>query len=114
MRTTEDGDFSYARLSDVYRTELAGGLGNLLSRTLGLIEPGMELPGRVRNPELGELVHELPNAIDAAVEGFQLHQGLRRIWRLVDAANAFVSRHEPWKLARAGNDVGLQECSMTS
>ena len=109
VRTTEDGDFSYARLSNVYRTELADGLGNLLSRTLGLIRPGMELPGRVRDPELGELVDHLPGAIEAAVEDFQLHQGLRTIWLLVDAANAFVSRREPWKLARAGDDARLRE-----
>ena len=109
VRTTEDGDFSYSRLSDVYRTELADGLGNLLSRTLGLIRPGMELPGRVRDPELGELVDRLPRAVEAAVERFQLHQGLRTIWRLVDAANAYVSRREPWKLAREGDEAGLQE-----
>ena len=109
VRTTEDGDFSYARLSDVYRTELADGLGNLLSRTLGLIRPGMELPGRVRDPELGDLAGRLPRAIEAALEDFQLHRGLRTIWRLVEAANAFVSRREPWKLARAGDDVRLQE-----
>lgn len=109
VRTTEDGDFSYQRLAEVYRTELADGLGNLLSRTLGLIRPGMELPGRVHDLELGELVERLPCAIEAAVEDFQLHQGLRAIWRLVDAANAYVSCREPWKLARNGDEVGLQE-----
>ncbi|MCY3819890.1 MAG: class I tRNA ligase family protein [Gammaproteobacteria bacterium] len=109
VRTTEDGDFSYARLAEVYRTELADGLGNLLSRTLGLIRPGMELPGRARDPELGELIDRLPSAIEAAVEHFQLHQGLRTIWQLVDAANAYVSRREPWKLARNGDEAGLQE-----
>ncbi len=109
VRTTEDGDFSYARLAEVYRTELADGLGNLLSRTLGLVRPGMELPGHVRDPELGELADRLPRTIDAAVESFQLHQGLRAIWRLVDAANAFVSRREPWTLARNGDELGLQE-----
>lgn len=109
VRTTEDGDFSYARLAEVYRAELADGLGNLLSRTLGLIRPGMELPGRVRDPELGELVDRLPRAVEAAVERFQLHQGLRTIWRLVDAANAYVSRREPWKLARNGDEAGLRE-----
>ena len=30
-------------------------------------------------------------------------------WRLVDAANPFVSRREPRKLARDGDEVGLQE-----
>ncbi|MDE0054451.1 MAG: methionine--tRNA ligase [Gammaproteobacteria bacterium] len=109
VRTTEDGDFSYARLADVYRTELADGLGNLLSRTLGLIQPGMELPGCVCDSELSELVDRLPRVIDTAVESFQLHQGLRMIWRLVDAANAYVSRREPWKLAREGDETGLRE-----
>ncbi len=109
VRTTEDGDFSYARLAEAYRKELADGLGNLLSRTLGLIQPSMELPGRVRDPELSELASRLPRDIEDAVERFQLHQSLRTIWRLVDAANAFVSRREPWKLARDGDEVGLQE-----
>ena len=109
VRTTEDGDFSYARLAEVYRTELADGLGNLLSRTLGLIRPGMELFGRVRDPELGELIDRLPSAIEAAAERFQLHQGLRTIWQLVDVANTYVSRREPWKLARNGDEVALQE-----
>ena len=60
----EDGDFSYARLSDVYdernsiSTEVV--LQRSCARTLGLIEPGMDdCRGRVRNPELAELVHEL-------------------------------------------------------
>ena len=43
------------------------------------------------------------------VERFQLHQGLRTIWRLMDAASAFVSRREPWKRARDGDEVSLQE-----
>ena len=111
VRTTEDGDFSYARLAEVYRTELADGMGNLLSRTLGLIQPGMELPGLVRDPELGELVARLPRTVQTAIESFQLHRGLRAIWRLVEAANAYVSRREPWKLAREGDEACLQEDS---
>ena len=50
-----------------------------------------------------------PAIIEAAFERFQLHQGLRAIWRLVDAANAYISRREPWKLAREGDEAGLQE-----
>ena len=63
----------------------------------------------MRDPELGELIDRLPSAVEAAVERFQLHQGLRTIWQLVDTANAYVSRREPWKLARNGDEVSLQE-----
>ena len=69
----------------------------------------MELPGRVRDSELGELADRLPRTVETAIESFQLHRGLRAIWRLVDAANAYVSRREPWKLAREGDEAGLQE-----
>jgi methionyl-tRNA synthetase len=38
FKTTGDGDFSYAKFENKYNAELSSGLGNLISRTLTLVE----------------------------------------------------------------------------
>lgn len=106
-----DADFR-AELVAARANELAGGLGNLINRTIALISRNR--PGGVRLtsealPEaasLQALCGKLPSTIDAAVAAFDLRAATAALWEVVAEGNRFVSEARPWELAkaaRAGN-----------
>ncbi len=99
-----DGAFSWERFTDRYTADLANAFGNLVSRTVAMVERycgGIVPPG-------------LPNEIDEAdatdyrryhdamggSRGYQLHEALRSVWQTVARGNEYVDRRAPWKLAK--------------
>jgi methionyl-tRNA synthetase len=88
-----DGDFSLARFHEVYTHELANQLGNLVSRTAGLARRH----GAPR-PRPSALADGLIERVDDAIRAFAPHRALDEIWRVIEAANAYVNRSAPWKL----------------
>jgi methionyl-tRNA synthetase len=103
-----DADFR-EELVAARANELAGGLGNLVNRTIALVgRHGANGSGAepVRIPEaasLGALVTELSAAIDTALRDFDLRAAAGALWAVVSEANRFVSATRPWELARAGD-----------
>lgn len=97
----EDGDFSYKKLEDRYNGDLANGLGNLVQRTITLIDNNLD----------GELIYkpaliekEVKNKIDDLfkeyiknLNNFLLHEALGRTWDLIGYANKYLDEKSPWK-----------------
>jgi methionyl-tRNA synthetase len=106
LHSTRDGDFSRARLVEAYEVELADQLGNLVRRSLALIERHQDgvvaAPGPCGADEqrLIECATATVEEVKAAFESFALHQGVASIWRLVAAANRYADQTAPWTLAR--------------
>ncbi|MGC8851226.1 MAG: methionine--tRNA ligase [Candidatus Micrarchaeia archaeon] len=108
-----DGDFSENALVQRLNNDLAAEYGNLLNRTLVMIEryAGGVVPasGVEGNPEK-ELASMALKARDEFVECFEkmeFHHGLEKLWVLVRAANKYASDTEPWALAK-NNDARLK------
>ena len=103
-----DGDFSREALKGRYNTDLANGVGNLLSRTVKMI--GKYFDGEVPAPAPAEVgadaqgvtdaVATLIESAGAAMAGCQFHRYLDALWALVDATNRFIEVTEPFKLAK--------------
>ncbi len=104
-----DGDFSRDALIGRINSDLANGLGNLLSRTLTLIERSTE--GRVPDPGTGTdtpLERELQQAcvdlvnqhLGETVPRLEFNRALEAIWRVVQLANQYVDKTAPWTLAK--------------
>lgn len=108
VRTTRDGDFERERFAQAYNAELANGLGNLLSRLLGLLQRanGGVIPAAGDEPpELRELkrhVQSLPAGVDRAVERYALDDALAAIFTRVDACNRSIDQVAPWALIKRG------------
>ena len=101
-----DGDFSRDMLLQRFNTELANGLGNLLSRTTNMV--GKYFDGSVPAPgAYGEIEQPVLAAASALhgdapslVAACQLHAYIERIWALVDATNRYIDVTAPFKLAK--------------
>lgn len=111
-----DSDFTLERFLRVCNTDLADQLGNLLNRTISMIQryragaiPASDTPSA---PErlLVEQAKSLPGRVDAAVRGFASNEALAAIWELIGTANRYVAETEPWVLAKRSN-AGDQEAA---
>ncbi len=109
----QDGDFSDEALLRRYHTELANDLGNLLNRSLAMLQ-------KYRSGVLRQSVSEeaVDRALIADVEAMQrdvdahmrvqaFHLALERINTVVRHGNRYVEENAPWVLAREGNEARL-------
>ncbi|MHC4562418.1 MAG: methionine--tRNA ligase [Planctomycetota bacterium] len=101
-----DGDFSRAGLQSVYNTELANGVGNLLSRTVHMIGTYFDgaVPPAGTNDDAGRPViaaaDDLAGSAGSAMEACAFHTYLDKAMALVDATNKYIEVTEPFKLAK--------------
>ncbi|MCE5279682.1 MAG: methionine--tRNA ligase [Planctomycetaceae bacterium] len=101
-----DGDFSLEQFRERYNTELANGVGNLLSRTVNMIAKyfaGQVPPPATPPAEAGDIV-AAAEAMTASAEGLMeacaFHAYMDKIQAIVSATNRFIEVTEPFKLAK--------------
>jgi methionyl-tRNA synthetase len=109
----QDGDFSKSALIGRINSELADGLGNLLSRTLTMIERfcGGRIP-RVKAEviTLGEIeflqaTGELNATAKDHIEQLRFNRALEAIWELIlQHCDQYIEKNAPWKLAKKPED----------
>jgi methionyl-tRNA synthetase len=99
-----DGSFSYDALVGRYNSDLANGLGNLVSRTLSMINQYREgvIPRGLADEggELGEKAKEVIASFQASFEAFEFSKALEAVWSLIAAADKFIVTQAPWNLAK--------------
>jgi methionyl-tRNA synthetase len=110
-----DGEFSWQRFADVYNSDLANNLGNLYSRVITLISKNYA--GHLSDTaglEPGVIYTEIDTErtvqqVIANIEACQYNQALERVWRqILDPANQYADRTEPWKLVKTDLVTGKQ------
>lgn len=99
-----DGDISWEALTNKFNTDLANNLGNLVSRTLTMIEKYFAgtIPAPVA-PIRG--IKEVFNIkeLNDYLENFQFHFALEAIQKHINNANQFIEETAPWKMAKENN-----------
>ncbi|PIS16571.1 MAG: methionine--tRNA ligase [Candidatus Portnoybacteria bacterium CG09_land_8_20_14_0_10_44_13] len=88
-----DGDISWEKLTAKYNTDLANGLGNLVSRVMNLAK-GFEIAVRDGSLKIkSEKVRKLLDEIKPK-------EALDEIWKEVDWANKYVEETRLWELVK--------------
>jgi len=104
----QDGDFSETALVARINSDLANGLGNLLSRTLTLIERSAagvvpDIPATLDTDIEEKLTVaglEAFSLADSDIEKMAFSRALEQVWQLVRAADLYLEAHAPWALAK--------------
>lgn len=101
-----DADFTIDRLVGRYHEDLANGLGNLVNRTVSMIQKYRggkvpSLPDPFPESPLVGAITAAPAAVDAALERFDFRQATAAVWKIVEDANRYVVEVAPWNLAKA-------------
>ena len=97
----DDGDFSAARLVELYNADLANGLGNLVSRlTVLAARGGCGQCDTARVPEP-------PAGYVAALERGEFDRALETLWAVVSQVNQEIDASRPWELLRTGACASL-------
>lgn len=101
----QDGSFSYDALVGRWNSDLANGLGNLVSRTLTMITDylGGRIPERAEEGAIPRQAREAVASVIANFEDFQFHKALDSVWAMLSAADKFIVERKPWVLQKAGD-----------
>jgi len=98
-----DTDVSWDSFVRRYNADLANDFGNLLNRTVAMVNRyfGDERPAPGREAGIAQAWAETLAAYRGRLESCLLHDALAALWEFVGAANRLVDAEQPWVLAKS-------------
>jgi methionyl-tRNA synthetase len=102
VRFGQDGSVSTTAFELRYESELANELGNLASRTSGMVHryrDGVPPVASLDEALAGEFV-PLPDEVSRLIDDAELTRALEAIWERVRRLNRYVEERAPWELAK--------------
>ncbi len=113
----KDSDFSINRLKQRYTGDLSHDLGNLLNRSLNMVEKynhgqvpefNNELHKNPLHTKVQKQGEELLELIDRHHNKFEFSRILDNIWKYINSLNKYIDDTKPWTLQKENKEDELQ------
>ncbi len=97
--SAEDGDFTIDKFEGRYNSDLAGGIGNLVARTITMANKLQVIKlssYKVANENLQKEIEKVKNTCDKALNEFKFNETLIAIWELISWCDKYINETTPW------------------
>jgi len=102
-----DGNFTQDALITRYNADLANDLGNLLSRTVGMVDkyfsgtlPDLPQTATDFDVDLIQMALSVLDKFEEKMDKLAFSEALNELWNLVRRANKYIDETAPWVLAK--------------
>lgn len=102
-----DGVFTPEAFVERTNYDLANDLGNLVNRTISMINkyfqgelPAYEGPKHELDEDIEALAHETVKHFNESMESFQFSVALSTVWKFISRTNKYIDETTPWVLAK--------------
>ncbi len=111
MSFGQDGSFTGKTFIRRYNSDLSNDIGNLISRTLAMIERYRDgvIPARTSSPVFKEKWDEIKKEVYKYMEDFKFPDYLIKVWEFVNMANKHIEDSQPWNLIKNENEENRQK-----
>lgn len=108
----QDGNFTNRIFLSRFNSDLANDLGNLVSRTIAMVEKyndGVVIKSNISesiDEDLKKVATEAADKVESAINKLQFHDGLEEIWKVIRRTNKYIDETAPWVLAKEEANKG--------
>ncbi|MCH5186054.1 MAG: methionine--tRNA ligase, partial [Oscillospiraceae bacterium] len=114
MPFAQDGTITYEVFLNRYNSDLANTLGNLVKRTVAMINKYFD--GEIKEPccggefddELKKVCLDAAGLVEKAMKDWHISDALDEIWKIANRANKYIDETMPWVLAKSEDKSRLQ------